>query len=405
MTCTLHVAWDEQLTDYHFGPDHPLAPVRVELTMRLAHEFGLWNQPGVTMAAPAPATDADLQLVHDAQYVTNVKTVSRWAGHPDARAGLQDTQLRAARMFGLGTEDNPVFPGMHQASALVAGATLAAARAVWSGSAQHGASIAGGMHHAMAAHASGFCVYNDVAVAIAWLLQQGAERIAYVDIDAHHGDGVQTAFYDDPRVLTISLHQHPETLFPYTGLPAETGGPAAEGSAVNVALPAGTTDASWLRAFHAIVPPLLRQFRPQILVSQHGADTHRLDPLAHLEVSIDAQRAAHAALHTLAHEQAGGRWLLTGGGGYDLVRVVPRTWTHLLAEAAGQPIDPGTQIPTLWRDYAAQRTGLAAPEHMTDGIAAQFEPFESGYSPSDPVDRAIMATRNAVFPLHGLMPL
>jgi len=405
MTCTLHVAWDEQLTDYHFGPDHPLAPVRVELTMRLAHEFGLWNQPGVTMAAPAPATDADLQLVHDAQYVTNVKTVSRWAGHPDARAGLQDTQLRAARMFGLGTEDNPVFPGMHQASALVAGATLAAARAVWSGSAQHGASIAGGMHHAMAAHASGFCVYNDVAVAIAWLLQQGAERIAYVDIDAHHGDGVQTAFYDDPRVLTISLHQHPETLFPYTGLPAETGGPAAEGSAVNVALPAGTTDASWLRAFHAIVPPLLRQFRPQILVSQHGADTHRLDPLAHLEVSIDAQRAAHAALHTLAHEQAGARWLLTGGGGYDLVRVVPRTWTHLLAEAAGQPIDPGTQIPTLWRDYAAQRTGLAAPEHMTDGIAAQFEPFESGYSPSDPVDRAIMATRNAVFPLHGLMPL
>jgi acetoin utilization protein AcuC len=405
MTCTLHVAWDEQLTDYHFGPGHPLTPVRVELTMRLAHEFGLWNQPGVTLAAPTPATDADLQLVHDARYVTNVKTVSRWAGHPDARDGPQDTQLRAARLFGLGTEDNPVFPGMHQASALVAGATLAAARAVWSGSAQHGASIAGGMHHAMAAHASGFCVYNDVAVAIAWLLQQGAERIAYVDIDAHHGDGVQTAFWDDPRVLTISLHQHPETLFPYTGLPAETGGPAAEGSAVNVALPARTTDASWLRAFHAIVPPLLRQFRPQVLVSQHGADTHWLDPLAHLEVSIDAQRAAHAALHALAHEQAGGRWLLTGGGGYDLVRVVPRTWTHLLAEAAGQPIDPGTQIPAPWRDYAAQRTGLAAPEHMTDGTPAQFEPFESGYSPSDPVDRAIMATRNAVFPLHGLMPM
>ena len=405
MTCTLHVAWDERLTDYHFGPDHPLAPVRVELTMRLAHEFGLWSQPGVTLAAPAPAAGADLLLVHEAPYVMAVEAVSRWAEHPDARDGLYGKQLRAAQMFGLGTEDNPVFPGMHEASALVAGATLAAARAIWSGSAQHGASIAGGMHHAMAAHASGFGVYNDPAIAIAWLLEHGAERVAYVDIDAHHGDGVQTAFYADPRVLTISLHQHPQTLFPFTGLPAETGAPGAEGSAVNVALPAGTGDASWLRAFHAIVPPLLRQFRPQILVSQHGADTHRLDPLAHLELSIDGQRAAHAAIHALAHEAAGGRWLFTGGGGYDLVRVVPRTWTHLLAEAAGQPIDPATPTPAPWREYVARRTCLPAPAHMTEGEPAEFAPFESGYDPGDPLDRAIMATRNAVFPLHGLMPL
>ena len=405
MTCTLHVAWDERLTDYHFGPEHPMAPIRVELTMRLAHELGLWAQPGVTMAAPAPATGAELQLVHQARYVATVEAVSRWAEHPDARHGLNEAQLRAARMFGLGTEDNPVFPGMHEASALVAGATLAAARQVWSGEAEHGASIVGGMHHAMAAYASGFCVYTDVAIAIAWLLRQGAERIAYVDIDAHHGDGVQAAFWDDPRVLTISLHQHPATLFPFTGLPAETGGPAAEGSAANVALPAGIKDARWLRAFHAIVPPLLRAFRPQILVSQHGADTHRLDPLAQLAVSIDAQRAAHAAIHTLAHDYAGGRWLLTGGGGDDLVHVVPRTWTHLLAEAAGQPIDPTAQTPARWRDYVARRTGLAAPEHMTEGASAEFEPFESGYDPGRPVDQAIMATRNAVFPLHGLMPL
>ena len=405
MTCTLHVAWDERLTDYHFGPGHPLAPVRVELTMRLAHEFGLWSQPGVTLAAPAPAGDADLRLVHDAPYIAAVEAISRWAEHPDAGDGLYGNQLRVARMFGLGIADNPVFPGMHEASALVAGATLAAARAVWSGSAQHGASIAGGMHHAMAAHASGFGVYNDPAIAIAWLLGQGVERVAYVDIDAHHGDGVQTAFYADPRVLTISVHQHPATLFPFTGLPDETGGPDAEGSAVNVALPAGTGDAGWLRAFHAIVPPLLRQFGPQVLVSQHGADTHRLDPLAHLELSIDAQRVAHAAIHALAHETAGGRWLLTGGGGYDLADVVPRTWTHLLAEAAGQPIDPATLTPAPWREYVERRTGLPAPEQMTDGAPAGFVPFESGYDPADPVDRAIMATREAVFPLNGLMPL
>ncbi|HTT50343.1 MAG TPA: acetoin utilization protein AcuC [Streptosporangiaceae bacterium] len=407
MTCTLHVAWDERLTDYHFGPGHPMAPLRIELTMRLAGEFGLWNQPGVTLAVPEPATDTDLQLVHDAQYVRTVQAVSRWARPPHPFTGevLEDRQLRLARMFGLGTEDNPVFAGLHEASALVAGATLAAARAAWSGSAQHGASIAGGMHHAMAAHASGFGVYNDPAIAIAWLLRHGAERVAYVDIDAHHGDGVQAAFYRDPRVLTISLHQHPATLFPFTGLPAETGGPGAEGSAVNVALPLRAGDAGWLRAFHAIVPPLLRQFRPLILVSQHGCDSHWLDPLADLELSIDAQRAAHAAIHALAHDFAGGRWLLTGGGGYDLVRVVPRTWTHLFAEAAGRPIDPGTPTPQAWREYVARRTGLAAPGQMTDRARAQFVPFESGYDPADPVDRAIMATRNAVFPLHGLMPV
>jgi acetoin utilization protein AcuC len=403
MTCALHVAWDERLTDYHFGPGHPLAPVRIELTMRLAHDFGLWSQPGVTVAAPAPAADTDLELVHDPGYIAAVRTVSGWAQDLGAR-GLEASQFRYARAFGLGTGDQPVFAGMHQASALVAGATLAAARAVWSGTAEHGASIAGGMHHAMAARASGFGVYNDPAIAIAWLLGQGAERIAYVDTDAHHGDGVQAAFWTDPRVLTISVHQHPADMFPFTGLPGETGGPGAEGSAVNVALPAGIKDARWLRAFHAIVPPLLAQFRPQILVSQHGADTHRLDPLARLELSIDGQRAANAAVHALAHVVAGGRWLLTGGGGYELVRVVPRSWTHLLAEAAGQPIDPGTPTPARWRDYVRQRTGVTAPEQMTDGEPAVFKPFESGHDPGHPADQAIIATRDPVFPLHGLSP-
>jgi acetoin utilization protein AcuC len=403
MTCALHVAWDERLTDYHFGPGHPLAPVRVELTIQLAHEFGLWSQPRVTVVAPAPASDAELELVHDARYTAAVRTVSGWAEDVGSR-GLEPTQFHYARAFGLGTGDQPVFAGMHQASALVAGATLAAARAVWSGAARHGASIAGGMHHAMAARASGFGVYNDVAVAIAWLLDQGAERVAYVDIDAHHGDGVQAAFWADPRVLTISLHQHPADMFPFTGLPAETGGPGAEGSAVNVALPAGIKDARWLRAFHAVVPPLLRQFRPQVLVSQHGCDTHRLDPLARLEVSIDGQRAAHAAIHALAHDVADGRWLLTGGGGYELVHVVPRSWTHLIAEAAGHPIDPGTPTPARWRKYVARRTGVTAPERMTEGAPAVFKPFESGYDQGHPADQAIIATRNAVFPLNGLRP-
>jgi len=350
----------------------------------------------VSVAAPEPATPADLELVHDPGYIGIVRQVS---AEPSA------VDLRTLFRYGLGTPDDPVFPGMHEASALVAGATLAAARAVWTGAAEHGINVAGGLHHAMASSASGFCVYNDPAIAITWLLGQGAERVAYVDIDVHHGDGVQAAFWADPRVLTISLHEHPATLFPGTGLPTETGAADAEGSAVNVALPAGTRDAGWLRAFHATVPPLLRAFRPQVLVSQHGCDTHWSDPLANLELTIDAQRAAHAAIHQLAHETAGGRWLATGGGGYSLVQVVPRTWTHLLAEAAGRPIDPQAETPGTWREYVRRRTGQTAPGSMTEGQLGEFISFDSGYDPAEPVDRAIMATRNAVFPLNGLMPL
>ena len=400
MTCTLHVSWEEELADYDFGPQHPLDPIRVRLTIELARAFGVLSRDGVTLAGAAPATDAELQLVHDPDYIAVVKAAGAMASGSGAPPVDAVTLLR----HGLGTDDDPVFGQMHEASALVAGATLAAARAAWSGSVQHAASIAGGLHHAMRGNASGFCIYNDPAIAIAWLLEQGAERIAYVDIDVHHGDGVQAAFWNDPRVLTISLHQHPATLFPGTGRPTETGGVSAEGFAVNVALPAGTRDAGWLRALHAVVPQLLRQFRPQILVSQHGCDTHWSDPLANLQVTVDGQRAAHAAVHKLAHEVADGRWLLTGGGGYQLVQVVPRTWTHLLAEASGHPVEPGSPTPASWREFVGQVTAEPPPELMTEGADGMYPDFESGYDPADPVDQAIIATRNAVFPLHGLFP-
>ncbi len=397
MTCTLHVSWDERLTSYDFGPEHPLAPIRVKLTIELARAFGVLTRPGVVVEAAAAASDAELELIHDPSYIAVVKAAG---GELDAPRPDAATLLGR----GLGTPDDPVFAGMHAASALVAGATLGAARAVWFGSAEHAASIGGGLHHAMRGNASGFCVYNDPAIAIAWLLAHGVERIGYVDIDVHHGDGVQAAFWDDPRVLTISMHEHPATLFPGTGRASETGGPAAEGGAVNVALPAGTRDAGWLRALHAVVPPLLAEFRPQILVTQHGCDTHWSDPLANLEITIDAQRAAHTLLHRLAHETAGGRWLLTGGGGYQLVQVVPRTWTHLLAEAAGDPIDPATPTPQAWREYVGRVSAESPPELMTEGASTEFPSVDRGYDPADPVDQAIMATRNAAFPLHGLFP-
>jgi acetoin utilization protein AcuC len=407
MTCTLHVAWDDRLTGYDFGPGHPLAPVRLKLTMELARSFGFDRLDEISLVVPAAATDAELELVHDPTYISLVRLASDPARLSQGPRDTQDMTERVLLTHGLGTSDDPVFAGMHDAAAMVAGATLAAARAVWTQSAEHGVSIAGGLHHAMARNASGFCIYNDPAIAIAWLLRQGVERIAYVDVDVHHGDGVQAAFWNDPRVLTISLHEHPDTLFPGTGRPAEVGGPDAPGSAVNVALAAGTRDAGWLRAFDAVVPPLLRAFGPQLLVSQHGCDTHWSDPLASLGLTIDGQRAAHAALHALAHEVAGGRWLLTGGGGYEHVNVVPRTWTHLLFEAAGRPLDPATATPQAWREYVATTTTATAPATMTEGGQGDFDRrthFETGHDPADPVDRAILATRNAVFPLHGLMP-
>jgi acetoin utilization protein AcuC len=381
----LTVVWSDELAAYDFGPHHPLAPVRVALTMDLARALGVLDAPNVTMVEPEPCDESTLELVHTKVYLDAVK-----AEVADAR-------------FGLGTPDVPVFAGMHDASARVVGATLAAARAVYEGRAVHAVNVAGGLHHAMPAAASGFCVYNDPAVAIAWLLAQGVQRVAYVDIDVHHGDGVQAVFYDDPRVLTISLHQSGRTLFPGTGFPDETGGPHADGYAVNVALPPGTNDAGWLRAFHAVVPPLLRAFEPEILVSQHGCDSHLLDPLAQLALTVDGQRAAHAALHDLAHEVAGGRWVAVGGGGYALAQVVPRTWTHLLAIAAGAPIDPATPTPLSWQAEARARTAGPAPESMTDGGSADYRSFDGGHDPGDPVDRAIMASMIATFPAHGLL--
>ena len=265
---------------------------------------------------------------------------------------------------------------MHRAASHVVGATAEAFRQVWSGESLHSANITGGLHHAMPDRASGFCIYNDVAVGIRWLLDQGASKVAYVDVDVHHGDGVEKIFYDDPRVLTISLHETGQTLFPGTGFPQDVGGPDAQGSAVNVALPPGTSDAGWLRAFHAVVPPLLREFAPEVLVTQHGCDSHRDDPLADLMLSVDGQRASYLALHDLAHEVCDGQWVVTGGGGYALVEVVPRAWTHLLAVVGGHPLDV---VDPDARRLAGVRPGAARPARAaTDSPTAATPPTATG---------------------------
>lgn len=389
VTGSARVYWDDALKQYDFGPSHPMNPVRLDLTMRLARALGVLDH--VELLTPKPATTAELLRVHTPEFVNAVQRCS---------AGDSESDLA----HGVGTPDVPTFTDMHEVTSLIAGATVGAATAVWRGDVAHAFSPAGGLHHAMPDAAAGFCVYNDVAVAIAGLLDAGAERVAYVDVDVHHGDGVEAAFWDDPRVLTISIHEDPRTLYPGTGRAREIGGPAAEGSAVNVALPTYTGDDGWLRAIHSVVPQLLEAFAPQVLVSQHGCDTHRLDPLAHLELSIDGQRMAAEALHCWAHELAEDRWVATGGGGYAIVDVVPRIWTLVMAELAGHPIPPQTPVPEEWTRHVQQLTGASGPDRMTDGVDPKIIDWASGYDPESPLDQAILATRRAVFPHHGLDP-
>jgi acetoin utilization protein AcuC len=346
MSCRASVVWDEGVLGYNFG-NHPLNPIRLEFTIALAGELGVLD--AVEVVAPRLATREELLVAHDADYLDAVAAAS------------EDPTFSG---YGLGTDDDPVFSGMYDASALVAGGSLIAADAVSSGAVEHALNIAGGLHHAMRGYASGFCVFNDAVLGIRRLLADGAQRVAYVDIDVHHGDGVQAAFYDDPRVLTISLHQDPRTLFPGTGMPSELGRGEGVGSSINVALPPGTDDQGWLRAFHAVVPGAVRAFAPDVLVTQCGCDTHHEDPLANLELTVDGQRAAIQSLHGLAHEVTGGRWLSYGGGGYGVVRCVPRTWTHLIAEISGRPVDPLTAIPASWIAMVRRRRPERPPERM-----------------------------------------
>jgi acetoin utilization protein AcuC len=370
----------DDLTRYDFGKDHPMAPGRVTNTISLARQLGVLDRLDIV---PPPEIDIDaLRTVHTADYIDAVR-----CGEPNAA-------------YGLGTSDNPAFAGMHEIAGRVAMATLEAARGVWSGEVERACNISGGLHHAMPDHASGFCIYNDLAIAIRWLLDAGCERIAYVDIDVHHGDGVQAIFYDDPRVLTVSLHETPTRLFPGTGFAYESGGPHARGTAVNVALPSGTTDVGWLRAFHAIVPKVVAEHEPSILVTQHGCDSHRRDPLADLNLSLDGLRASYLAVAELADQFCQRRWVSTGGGGYAVLNVVPRAWTHLLAVVSGQPIPPDTEVPLAWREEVGER----GPLTMSDGVDPAYVPFERGFSPESTLDQAILATRRAVFPELGLDP-
>jgi acetoin utilization protein AcuC len=314
-------------TTYDFGAAHPLTPRRFGTGISLLETLGA--VPGL---APEPASDEELAWVHDPAYIEHVK-----------RSGFEPV---AAFGMGIGPGDTPAFEGMHEASASVAGGSLRAMESILRGDVRHAFQPGGGLHHAMRARASGFCVYDDPALAVARARRDGL-RVLYIDLDVHHGDGVQAIHWGDPGVMTVSIHESGHALFPGTGFADELGGPGTEGTKVNIPLDPGTGEIGWLAALELALPQLAEAFRPEVIVSQHGADSHAFDPLAHLMVTTTAMGRAARLVDSLAHQHASGRWLATGGGGYDVYRVVPRTWAQVWL-AQSHAAAPGELSPA-WR--------------------------------------------------------
>nr|WP_217368836.1 MULTISPECIES: acetoin utilization protein AcuC [unclassified Brevibacillus] len=339
-------------TQYYFHDDHPFNQRRLLLTHDLMSSYGILKDSDIL--TPRPATDEELALVHDPRYIQFVRD-----------QGHSEHELPQAASYGLGTEDVPCFSNMHEASSLIVGGTLNAVDAVMSGQAEHAFNPAGGLHHAFRGRASGFCIYNDCSVAIAYLRKNWNARVLYIDTDAHHGDGVQWAFYDDPSVLTVSIHETGKYLFPGTGNLSERGDGTGYGYSVNVPLDAFTEDDSFLEVYEELVSKLAAGFKPDVILTQNGCDAHAFDPLTHLSCSMKIYQAIPRLAHRLAHEYCDGRWIAVGGGGYDIWRVVPRAWTLVWSEMSDQPLTD-SDLPEAWLKRWQPETDLPLPPRLFD---------------------------------------
>ncbi len=381
MSTQVALVWGGPLA-YDFGPSHPLQPVRVELAVELMRAYGLLDRPEVRLIPTRLASDEELQLIHTPEYIAAVRHAGAFG---DPKVSFPE--------YCLGPGDNPVFAGMHEASAEVAGGSIDAADFVMGGPEQHAFSISGGLHHAMRRNASGFCIYNDASIAIEHLRRKFGARVLYLDTDAHHGDGVQAAFYDTPDVLTISFHESGRFLFPGTGFVGETGEGAGRGYSVNVPLPPGTGDVSYCYAFEALVPALVRAFKPDVIVNQNGADAYQDDPLAHLRTTTGFYRRVARSVHELAHEVCQGRWLALGGGGYDLFSAVPRAWTLVFAEMLCAELP--NELPSSWLDFSRAKGARRLPQALID------QPTQSDEKEMAHVAQVVEQVKEAIPLLHG----
>ncbi len=362
---------------FDYGPEHPLRMERLGLTFRLMEAYGLTSLPRSRVVTPAPAEIDEIAAFHTRDYIETLRAV-----------GAGDWVPHAAR-YGLGPGDNPIFPGLWDLARVCAGGSLMAAALVAEGEADRVFHFAGGLHHAMPDRASGFCYVNDPVLAIMALRRRGW-RVAYVDIDAHHGDGVQFAFYDDPNVLTISTHERGDRLFPGTGFVDELGRGEGVGYSVNLPLQPFTDDAVYAPAFEAVVPKLLTAFAPDALVLQLGIDSHRTDPLTHLAFTVQGFEAAVRRLLGLVP-----RVVALGGGGYDLPNVA-RAWTAAWAAMNDVALDPA-----LPRQAHAelQRLGLGTMS-LWDPVVEL--PASARNAAEEYAARQIRQIRESIFPIHRL---
>ncbi|WP_456277971.1 acetoin utilization protein AcuC [Bacillus sp. AK128] len=342
-----------KVEDYKFNDNHPFNQIRVTTTKDLLDS----NQSLDTgqIVEPRIATDQELALFHDEAYIQAIK---------DASVG--NLQEDIGSNYGIGTEDTPIFPNMHEASARLVGGTLTAVDYVMSGKAQHALHLGGGLHHGFKGKASGFCVYNDIAVAIRYLQEKYNLRILYVDTDAHHGDGVQWAFYDDPNVCTLSIHETGRYLFPGTGNIYERGYGVGYGYSFNIPLDAFTEDESFLEAYEASLNEIAAFFKPDIIITQNGADAHYLDPLTHLSCTMKIYEAIPKLAHKIAHQYCQGRWIAVGGGGYDVWRVVPRAWSMIWLEMTEQLVDYTKELPKAWSEKWQSHATVPLPSTWFD---------------------------------------
>ncbi|MBL4951930.1 acetoin utilization protein AcuC [Neobacillus sp. OS1-32] len=352
MTDACKFIFSEELLNYKFNNHHPFNQFRLKLTMDLLQKINALDPK--CMVPPRMATEEELQLVHDPGFIEAVK-----------KAGHGQLPNEIAENYGLGTEDTPIFPNMHEASSLLVGGTLTAVDEVMSGRALHALHLGGGLHHGFRGKASGFCVYNDSSVAIKYLLEKYNARVLYVDTDAHHGDGVQWSFYDEPRVCTLSIHETGRYLFPGTGNVNERGQGAGYGYSFNIPVDAFTEDESWLHVYTQAFREITEFFKPDVILTQNGADAHYYDPLTHLSTTMRSYREIPKLAHELAHQYCGGRWIAVGGGGYDIWRVVPRAWALIWLEMTENSKFSGP-LPAEWVDYWQAKAPLELPREWDD---------------------------------------
>ncbi|WP_226656244.1 acetoin utilization protein AcuC [Pseudalkalibacillus hwajinpoensis] len=351
MTCDSVFVYSTDYLNYKFSDDHPFNHIRVKLTQDLLTEIKALHETDVI--APRIATDDEIALIHDPAYIDAVK-----------KAGKGSLASSVATNYGLGTEDTPIFSNMHEASALIVGGTLTAVDAVMTGKSDHALNVGGGLHHGFRGKASGFCIYNDSSIAIEYMKKKYGARVLYVDTDAHHGDGVQWAFYDDPDVCTLSIHETGRYLFPGTGNINEKGQGKGYGFSFNVPIDAFTEDESFQEVYEASFRKVIDFFKPDVILTQNGADAHYYDPLTHLSVSMKSYEFIPKLAHQLAHEYCNGKWIAVGGGGYDIWRVVPRAWSRIWLEMKG--LSMTGRLPQQWLDRWKPLSPLTLPENWHD---------------------------------------